>query len=80
MHHATEPADTRADQYFDRRHDEDEWGEPESIDKPARLTMTLSVRFTAEELEAVRATADRLGMMPTAFVRQATVDALSERV
>jgi len=80
VHRATEPYDTRADQYFDRRHDEDEWGEPEPIDKAARLTMTLSVRFTAEELEAVRATADRLGMKPTGFVRQATVDAVSEQV
>ncbi len=78
--HQTEPNDSLAEQYFDRRHDEDEWGEPEPIDKLARLTMTLSVRFTAEELEAVRATAERLGVKPTAFVRQATVDALSERV
>lgn len=46
-----------ADRYYERRHDDDEWADPEPVDRPARLTMTLSVRFTAEELEAVRAIA-----------------------
>ena len=67
-----------ADQYYERRYDDDEWTDPEPVDKPARLTMTLSVRFTAEELEAVRAMAEQLGMKPTALVRQAAVEALAE--
>lgn len=67
-----------ADRYYEHRYDDDQWADPEPMDRPARLTMTLSVRFTADELEAVRAMAEHLGMKPTAFVRQAAVEALSE--
>jgi uncharacterized protein (DUF1778 family) len=39
--------------------------------------VTLSVRFTREELEAVRGAAERAGLKPTAFVLQAAVEALA---
>lgn len=67
-----------AEQYYERRDDDSEWGESEALEKPARLTVTLSVRFAPEELEAVRAAAGRLGMKPTAFIRQAAVEAVAD--
>jgi predicted component of type VI protein secretion system len=68
-----------AERYYDRRHADGDWGEPEPLDKPVRLEVTLSVRFTREEVEAVRAAAERAGMKPTAFIRQAAVEALARR-
>jgi hypothetical protein len=68
-----------AERYYERRHEDGDWAEPEQLDKPARLDVTLSVRFTREELEAVRAAAERAGIKPTAFIRQAAIDALSRR-
>lgn len=69
----------RAEDYYQRREDEGEWGEPESVMKPARLEATLSVRFTREELDAVREAAERAGMKPTAFIRQAAVAAVARQ-
>jgi hypothetical protein len=66
-----------AEIYYERRHEDSDWHEPEAIEKPARLDVTLSVRFTREELEAVRGAAERAGLKPTAFIRQAAVEALA---
>jgi hypothetical protein len=68
-----------AEQYHQRRHEDEDWDEPEPLDKPSRLDVTLSVRFTREELEAVRAAAREAGLKPTAFIRQAAVEAMSRR-
>jgi len=68
-----------AERYYERRHEDGDWDEPESLDKPVRLDVTLSVRFSREELEAVRTAAEQAGMKPTAFIRQAAVEALSRR-
>jgi hypothetical protein len=68
-----------AEHYYERRHEAGDWDEPEPLDKPARLDVTLSVRFTREELQAVRAAAERAGIKPTAFIRHAAVEALSGR-
>jgi len=65
-----------AERYYERRHEDSDWGEPQALEKPARLDVTLSVRFTREELEAVRGAAERAGVKPTAFIRQAAVQAL----
>jgi hypothetical protein len=65
--------------YYDDRHTEDGWDEPEPVEKPARLDVTLSVRFSREELDAVRAAAEQARMKPTAFIRQAALEALSRR-
>jgi uncharacterized protein (DUF1778 family) len=67
-----------AEQYYERRDDDSEWGDSEPLETPARLTVTLSVRFAPEELDAVRAAAERLGMKPTAFIRQAAVEAVAD--
>ena len=66
-----------AEVYYERRHEDNVWNEPEALEKPARLDVTLSVRFTREELEAVRGAAERAGLKPTAFIRQAAVEALA---
>jgi hypothetical protein len=68
-----------AKRYYDRRHEDGDWALPEPLEKPARLEVTLSVRFSRDELEAVRAAAERAGIKPTAFIRQAAVEALSRR-
>ena len=49
------------------------------MEKLARLAVTLSVRFSREELDAVRAAAQRAQMKPTAFIGQAALDALAGR-
>ena len=66
-----------AEVYYERRHADSDWNEPEALEKPARLDVTLSVRFTREELQAVRGAAERAGLKPTAFIRQAAVEALA---
>lgn len=68
-----------AERYYERRDDDGDWGEPEPLEKPARLEVTLSVRFTADEIEALRAAADQAGIKPTAFIRQAAMAALAHR-
>lgn len=69
----------RAEGHYQRRDDEGEWGEPEPVVKPARLEATLSVRFTREELDAVREAAERAGMKPTTFIREAAVAAVARQ-
>jgi uncharacterized protein (DUF1778 family) len=66
-----------AERYYERRHEDSDWDEPQALEKPARLDVTLSVRFTREELQAVRSAAERAGLKPTAFIRQAAVEALA---
>jgi uncharacterized protein (DUF1778 family) len=68
-----------AERYYERQDEDGDWDEPEPLDKPARLEVTLSVRLTREELEAVRTAAEQAGIKPTAFIRQAAVEALSRR-
>ncbi len=63
-----------AEYYQDHRGDTEEWEPPEAISRPARLDVTISVRFTAEEIAAVRERARDAGMRPTAFIRQAALD------
>lgn len=67
-----------AERYYERRHEDGDWDEPDALDKPARLEVTLSVRFTRDELDAVRAAAERAGLKPTAFIRHAAVEALAQ--
>jgi hypothetical protein len=68
-----------AERYYERRLEDGDWDEPERLDKPGRLDVTLSVRFSREELEAVRTAAEQAGIKPTAFIRQAAVEAVSRR-
>lgn len=60
--------------YQAHRGDTEEWEPAAAIRRPARLDVTISVRFTAEEIAGVRERARDAGMRPTAFIRQAALD------
>lgn len=63
-----------AEYYYAHGDDEDMWGEPEPVQQPERLDVTLSVRFTRTEVEAIRAAADSVGKKPTVFIRDAALN------
>lgn len=70
----------RAQYYYDHRHDLDKvFGDTEPNPRQGqRLDVTISVRFTADEIAAVRARAEALGMKPTAYIRAMAVAAGGE--
>ena len=70
--------DQLADYYHDHRDDMDQWGDPEPIRKPDRLDVTISVRFTADEIAAVRQRAMEAGVKPTVFIRQAALHSTNQ--
>lgn len=49
--------------------DESDWGEPVPV--TVRREVTISVRFSAEEIAAIRRRAQAAGMKVTAYIRQA---------
>jgi hypothetical protein len=51
----------------------DDWGEAEPLAQPVRREVTLSVRFSREEIAAIRAAAHMAGVKPTAFIRELAV-------
>jgi len=65
--------DRLADYDHDHRDDMDQWGDLEPIRKPERLDVTISVRFTADEIAAVRQRALEAGLKPTVFIREAAL-------
>ncbi len=65
--------DQLADYDHDHRDDMDQWGDLEPIRKPERLDVTISVRFTADEIAAVRQRALEAGLKPTVFIREAAL-------
>lgn len=67
-------SESDAEYYASHRDDEDEWGEPVRR-KPAsrRLASMISVRFTPDEAEMIRAAAANLGESVSNFVRDAAI-------
>lgn len=65
-----------AGQLYAERHDESAWGAWTAVES-GRLDVTLSVRFSREEIAAVRAAAEAAGMKPTTFIREAALAACS---
>ena len=65
--------DRLADYDHAHGHDMHEWGEPEPIQKPDRLDVTIAVRFTADEIAAVRQRATEAAVKPTVFIRRAAL-------
>ena len=61
------PHDRRPNQAGTRA---DDWDEPTPVGEPERLTVNLSVRFTAAEIATVRARAAEAGLKPTTYIRQ----------
>jgi len=51
--------------------DDADWGEPVPV--TVRRNVTISVRFSAEEIEAIRQQAEATGMKVTAYIRQAAI-------
>jgi hypothetical protein len=48
-----------------------DWGEPVPV--TVRRNVTISVRFSADEIAAIRRQADAAGMRVTAYIRQAAL-------
>lgn len=70
----TEPDSTATDaelaEHYNQYHDSTEWGEPQRADKPERLNVTISVRFTPDEIASIRAQAEGAGLKPTTSIRR----------
>ncbi len=70
----TEPGldarDSELADYYEQHREGDQWGEPEPVQRPDRLDVTISVRFTRAEVAAVRARAEATGLKPTAYIRR----------
>ncbi len=69
----TEPDSASTDaeiaEYYDQHRDLTNWREPRPIARAERLDVTISVRFTPAEIEAVRARAEAAGLKPTTYIR-----------
>ncbi len=68
-------AESDAEYYQAHKDDPEEWGEPESVEKPKnrRLAAMISVRFAPEEEETIRRAASARGESVSHFIRQAAV-------
>lgn len=56
--------------YYDRHRDLTDWSEPQPVQRPERLDVTISVRFTPAEIATIRARAEAAGLKPTAYIRR----------
>ncbi|MGQ0773186.1 MAG: plasmid mobilization protein [Pseudonocardiales bacterium] len=69
----TEPGPNATDaelaDYYDQHHDLTDWSEPQPADKPERLDVTISVRFTPAEIATIRTRAAAVGHKPTTYIR-----------
>jgi uncharacterized protein (DUF1778 family) len=62
-------------EYYNRTEDLSGFDEGAAVPvEPGRRDVTISVRFSAEEIEAVRAAADGVGEKVTAYIRAAALD------
>lgn len=60
--------------YYDAQHDTSGFGDPQPVQRPERLDITISVRFTPAEIADVRARAQAAGMKPTAYIRRCALE------
>ena len=70
-----EATDAELADYYDQHHDLTDWSEPQQVDKPQRLEVTISVRFTPAEIATIRARADAANLKPTAYIRRCALAA-----
>lgn len=72
----TEPGPAASDaelaDYYDRHRDLTDWGEPQPLQRE-RLDVTISVRFTVAEINAIRARAEAAGVKLTTYIRHCAV-------
>jgi hypothetical protein len=70
----TEPGpgatDAELADHYDRHRDLTDWSEPQPVQRPERLDVTISVRFTPAEIATIRARADAADLKPTAYIRR----------
>jgi hypothetical protein len=75
----TEPGPAASDaelaDYYDQHREQALWGQPQPAERPGRLDVTISVRFTAAELAAIRVRAEAAGLKPTAYIRDCALTA-----
>ncbi len=60
--------------YYDQTHDLSEFDEDDAYPTEVRRNVTISVRFSEEEIARLRAQADALGMKVTALIRSAALE------
>ena len=60
--------------YYDQTHDVSEFDEDAVYPSEVRRNVTISVRFSEEEIVRLRAQADALGMKVTALIRSAALE------
>lgn len=65
-----EATDAELADYYDRHRDLPDWGEPQPLQQPQRLEVTISVRFTPAEIATLRARAAAAGLKPTTYIRR----------
>lgn len=56
--------------YYDEHRDLSGFGDPVPVDRSERLDITISVRYSATEIAAIRSRAQASGMRPTAYIRE----------
>jgi hypothetical protein len=61
--------DAELAEYYDEHRDQTSWAQPRPVSSD-RLEVTISVRFTAAEIAAIRARAEAAGVKPTAYIRR----------
>lgn len=64
-----EASDVELADHYDEHRDPAAWG-PEEPASTERLEVTISVRFTASEIAALRARAEAAGVKPTTYIRR----------
>jgi hypothetical protein len=64
-------------EYYNRTHDVSEFDESAELPVEVRRNVTISVRFTQEEIETLRRDADAAGVKVTAYIRAAALQASS---
>ena len=67
--------DSELAEYYEQHREGHQWDEPEAVQRPDRLEVTISVRFTRNEVAAVRARAEAAGLEPTAHIRRCALEA-----
>ena len=56
--------------HYERERGRGDWGELKPVNKPERLDVTLSVRFSAAEISTIRSRAAAAGLKPTTYIRR----------
>jgi hypothetical protein len=70
-------SDAELAEYYERTHDVSEFDESAAYPVEVRRNVTISVRFSQEEIEALRRQAEAVGLKVTAYIRAAALQASS---